>query len=621
VDTRRTELNSALPRNSRPLITFNGAPQVTATANGTFAYTNQFIRPETFVAAAAASGFSQTLASGGDAEIGLRFYQLNFFGQDDWHVSQHLSLSLGLRYEYNTPPTEMNRRIENTFNDPALNVAPGLVKFIAGRTRIFDPDQNNFAPRLGLAWSPELFGPERTTVIRGGYGLFYDQILGAVVSQSRNVYPTYSTLDLAGGFANLRFIPGNNRFGDSCQLANRCPFQFLNPQSSTLNGVRLVQPGTLNTLNPAITFAQLAGIANLVGGGPVPALSGFGMTLPTRKLDMPMGHQYSFTWDQQLARNFVVSAAFIGTQGRKLLRFTTPNLGRNALLTPLAFSTVLSAEPMFFGLALPPGAQIAASGDIIGGRPESTVGAVTQFETTATSRHDALQLQARGRFHRGLQYQINYTLSSTTDDASDVFDLAGAYALPQSSRTSGGERGPANFDARHRFSYHFMYDFPQPTGHQGLGRALTRGLQFAGTGQFQTGQPFTVNSLFDVNLDGNLTDRLNNTNGLVVSGNRAQPLLLTTSNTFSMLAPIGQDGRIGRNTFRSGNILDLDLSVIKNFAINQQQKFVLRVDMFNFINRANFGVPVRLLEAPGFGKATSTVTPGRRIQIALKYSF
>lgn len=621
VDTRRTELNSELPRNSRPLITFNGAPQVALTASQTFAYTNQFIRPETFTAASAASGFSQTLASGGESAIGLRFYQLDFFGQDSWRISEHLSLSLGMRYEYNTPPGEMNRRIEKTFNDPSLSLAPGLGVFIGGRTQIFEPDRNNFAPRLGIAFSPELFGPDRTTVIRGGYGLFYDQILGAVVSQSRNVYPTFLTIDFAGGFANLRFVtdPGTNR--SVCELANGCPYQFINPQLAAIHGVPLVRPGTLNTLNPALTFSQIAGIVNLLGGDTVPALSGFGVTLPAQRLDMPMAHQYSFTWDQQLGRNFVVSAAYVGTQGRKLLRFTTPNLGRNALLTPLAFSTVSSPEPVFFGLALPPGARITAAGNITGGRPQSTVGAVTQFETTANSGYDALQLQARGRFRQGLQYQIAYTLSKTTDDVSDVFDLAGAFALPQNGLRLKAETGPANFDARHRFSYDFIYDFPESAGRSWLLGAVTNGLQIAGTGQFQTGQPFTVNSIFDVNLDGNLTDRLDNTEGLVVTGDRAQPLLLTTANTSSLLAPIGQDGRIGRNTFRAGSVLELDLAVIKNFTFTARQKLVLRADIFNFINRSNFGIPVRLLEAPGFGRATSTVTPGRRIQIGLKYSF
>ena len=152
-------------------------------------------------------------------------------------------------------------------------------------------------------------------------------------------------------------------------------------------------------------------------------------------------------------------------------------------------------------------------------------------------------------------------------------------------------------------------------------RVVLGGLQVAGTGQFQTGQPFTVNSIFDVNLDGNLTDRLDNSTGLIVTGDRRQPLRLATNNTFSLLAAVGQDGRVGRNTFRAGNILELDLSVSKNFRITQQQKLIVRADVFNFLNRANFGIPVRFLEAPGFGQATDTVTPARRIQLALKYSF
>jgi len=621
LDTRRTELNSELPRNARPLITFNGAPEVDLTPQGTLIYSNRFIRPETLAASSAASGFSQTLATGGESSIGLRFYQLDFFAQDEWHISSNLSMSYGLRYEYNTPPREVNRKIENTFNDPSLQVAPGLQTFIAGRTRIFDPDRNNFAPRVGIAFSPGWFGPNRTTVFRGGYGLYYDQILGAVVSQSRNVYPTYLTLDLAGGFANLRFVPGNNQFGDSCQLPNRCPYQFINPQSATLFGVPLVSPGTLNTLNPRITFAQIAGIVNLVGGGPVPALSGFGVTLPARKLDMPLAHQYSFSFEQQLRRNLVISAAYVGTQGRSLLRFTTPNLGRNALLAPLAFSTLFGAEPSFFGLALPPGSRITSQGTITGGRPVSSVGAVTQFETSGTSRYDSLQLQVRGRFSKALQYDFGYTFSKATDEVSDVFDLAGASALPQDSLNLAAESGPANFDARHRFAYHFIYTLTSFADRGRTFRALFGGLQIAGTGQFQTGQPFTVNSIFDVNLDGNLTDRLDNANGIEVTGIGRQPLRLTTANTATMLAPVGQDGRIGRNSFRAGNLLDLNLSVIKRFAFTSEKNLTLRADFLNFINRANFGIPVRLLEAPGFGRATDTVTPGRRILIALKYSF
>ena len=88
-----------------------------------------------------------------------------------------------------------------------------------------------------------------------------------------------------------------------------------------------------------------------------------------------------------------------------------------------------------------------------------------------------------------------------------------------------------------------------------------------------------------------------------------------------MLAPVGEIGAVGRNTFRAGSVLDLNLSVSKRIPLGERQQLLLRADFFNFINRANYGIPVRFLEAPGFGTATDTVTPMRRIQFALKYSF
>jgi hypothetical protein len=87
------------------------------------------------------------------------------------------------------------------------------------------------------------------------------------------------------------------------------------------------------------------------------------------------------------------------------------------------------------------------------------------------------------------------------------------------------------------------------------------------------------------------------------------------------LAPIGTDGQVGRNTFRAGSILTLDLSVTKNFKLSEQRGFLVRLDVFNLTNRANFGVPIRSLEAPGFGQATNTVTPGRRLQLGAKFTF
>jgi hypothetical protein len=603
-DLRRSELNSDLPVNSRPLITFNGAPLLTTV--GGLVQLQGFVSPIDLVAASAPSGVFQAVTPGSGSAISLRYYQHNYFWQDQWRVRPNLSIDLGARYEYNTPPRELRRRIENTFNDPALSLVPGLPVFLEGRTSIFDPDRNNIAPRIGIAYSPGLFGRGLTSVFRAGYGIFFDQAIGAVVSQSRNVFPNFLTLNFAGG------VPGQGNVGFNISNPT-LPFFPCRNAAGDVRFFPVTQPGTLNTLNPAVSLQCLVTINTSFPGG-------FGFTLPARKLESPTAHHYAFTFEQQLRTNLVVSVAYVGTQGRHLLRLTTPNLGPNAFLIPTVIN-VVNFQPNVAGRAIGPGQRIDPNGSIVGGRPVSQAGAVNIYESSANSRYDSLQVQLRGRFPRAAQYQLAYTFSKTTDDVSDVFDLAGAAALPQNSLTFAGERGPANFDARHRLSYNFIYDVPALKSHSRAVRLLAGGLQVAGSGRFQTGQPFTVNSIFDVNLDGNLADRLDTTTGLVVTGNRRQPLIVTAPNQRTLLATIGQDGRIGRNTFRAGNLLDLDLSLAKNFAFAAQRKLTLRADIFNFINRANFGIPVRYLGAAGFGQATDTVTPGRRVQLALKYAF
>ncbi|MDQ3011879.1 MAG: carboxypeptidase-like regulatory domain-containing protein [Acidobacteriota bacterium] len=611
-DVRRSELNSDLPRVFRPVVTFNGAPRLVFDGSKFIAPAAsdpvQFIRPEDLAAMGAASNFFLTLTTGrDDASINLRFFQTNLFVQDEWKVRPNLTLSYGLRYEYNSPPRELNNRIESTFNDPALNLrgVEGLKQFIDGRSRIFDPDRNNFAPRVSIAYSPKLFGKDRATVFRAGFGYFYDQILGAVVSQSRNVYPTFLTLNFGG----LRAFPEEN------------VLTFINPARVRLvGGTRLTTPGTVNQLNPQNPLNQIL-IDAITQNFP----NAISPTLPTRKLAMPESYQYSFSFEQQLNQWMTVGAAYVGTQGRHLLRFTTPNLGPATNIVPTSFLQVSSGSvtvPQVSGRICSP--SPASRGLCQPGRITPGVGAVNQFETSANSRYDSLQLQMRGRLpvrdYAGLQYQLAYTLSSATDDVSDVFDLAGAYTLPQNSLNLAAERGPANFDARHRFTYVATQDLTPLAEKVGQMKWFLNDLQVSGIGRFQTGQPFTVNSIFDVNLDGNLTDRINTTDGIVQTGNGRQPLQLGIKNVSSLLAPVGQDGRVGRNAFRAGGLVEVNLAISKGMRI-YKHRLAVRAEFFNLFNRANFGVPVRLLEAPGFGQAVNTITPGLRVQFSLKYEF
>ena len=133
-DFRRTELHSDLPRNARPLLVFNGAPGARRDANGNVTL-NGFVRGIDLAAASAPSGIMQTVQSNPDSTIDLRYYQYNFFGQDDWRVRPNISLSLGLRYEYNTPVGESHGPRENTFTSNSLALVPGLNTFLGGRRK------------------------------------------------------------------------------------------------------------------------------------------------------------------------------------------------------------------------------------------------------------------------------------------------------------------------------------------------------------------------------------------------------------------------------------------------------------------------------------------------------
>lgn len=608
-DIRRVELNSDLPRNSRPLVVYGGQVGSDQRILDTIGGTNAVFTPQDFVAAGAPSGFLQTLNTTGTSAINLRYYEYNFFGQDEWRIRPNLSLSYGLRYEYNTPPRELNSRIENTFNSSAVNsLLPALRSYIDGRTEIYDPERHNFAPRVGIAYARRMFGSSRETVFRAGYGIYYDQILGAVVSQSRNVFPNFLTLNFGGGTSQFNTSGALDLFSPATVGFCR------NPTCTIFDAFR--QPGTLNRLNPNVSLQELFGsVSTFLSAG------GFGVTLPTRQLKTPMAQHYSFTVEQPLGRSMVVSFAYVGTQGRHLLRVNTPNAGENIGIVIDDFDVgTISGFPRLFGFVFPP--TIPSSTAI--SRPSglsSALGAVNLIETSANSRYDAFQVQLRGRFVQRLQFQAAYTLGKATDEVSDVFDTAGASALPQDFTNLAAERGPANFDARHRISYNLIYTLPAFNDRSHAFRSIFGGLEIASTGQFQTGQPFTVNSIFDVNGDGNFTDRLNSLSGIMVTGDRRQPLRLTTSNTTSLLALDFQNGSIGRNTFRAGNVWTTDVAVIKTISFSERFKMIFRTEIFNIFNRANFGIPVRFLEAPAFGQATDTVTPGRRVQFALKLNF
>lgn len=601
-DLRRTQLNSRLDRNFRSAAFFGGAIDVSnqfGATNPVFQNPNSLFRGTDFVAAGAATGFFQTLSLDGDSNIGLRVWQANFFVEDQLILTPNLRLTLGLRYELNTTPSEVNNRIDSTFNSPEVQAliaeekrlgnVSGFEQFLQGRDGVFNPDRNNFAPHIAFAWDPLGDGK---TVIRGGYGIYYDQIPGAVISQSRSVFPRFLTVNLAG------------------VTENRLGLNAFNPQL-------LSQPGSLNIYNPNArgalgrNFLEYLLALNRLAQGPqgsqIAASPSF--VLPVADLVTPYAQHFGLTIEREILPGVAASVAYVGTKGTHLLRFATPNQGTNGIPV-VTGGTVFSNQITFNGFVAAPGQNFR--------RPFPLLGSFTSIDTDAASSYHSLQAEASMRLAPQVKFTAGYTFAHAIDEVSDLFDLAGARGIPQNSFNRIGERGHANFDVRHRFAGSFIWDLPYFANSNLLG-----GWQLAGLVTLQTGQPFTVTSTVDVNLDGNLTDRLNTLTGVseVNDGSLRYAFPASIGLQRALLAGVGQDGAIGRNTFRSPGVAVTDLAVNKFFRFHDLQSIELRSEIFNVFNRTHFGPPVRQLFAPGLGRSVNTTVPARTIQLAVRYRF
>src|SRR6185369_2817921 len=335
-----------------------------------------------------------------------------------------------------------------------------------------------------------------------------------------------------------------------------------------------------------------------------------------------------------LADDYFVSAAYVGTKGTKLTRLTTPNLGVNVTpAIPLAGSRpgANSQEPFAFPVIYSPfvGSSFVvpcnpclAGGFSFALRPNPDLGAYQIFENSAASTYHALQLEARKRYSTGFQFTAAYTWSHAIDDVSDVFPIAGAPVLAQDSLDLRAEKASANFDVRHRFAASLVWDLPYFSNSTGRLKKLAAGWQLASIFQAHTGQPFTLNVPFDANLDGNLSDRPSTTNGLLFfSGHGSRRVAVAPGVQPEAFFEVGADGAVGRNTVRGDGFVNLDVAISKRFQLSERNALDFRAESFNVMNRANFGLPIRTIGAPGFGSAVETAAPARVIQFGLKLSF
>jgi hypothetical protein len=609
VDVRRVQQNSRLDHLVRPLADFGGAIGTEITP------LNGVVRGTDLASIGYATGFFQVLVpdfdndrqADFDTSVGLRLTEVGLSFEDEWKVSEALNLTLGLRYEMSSTPHEVNRKIESTFADvlsgipgstapPELigyekafnEIAFGLSSATAGRSSIYDPDRDNFAPRIGFAWDPAGTGK---TAIRGGFGIFYDQIITSVTSQSRNVFPHLIPLNSGGLGLSLQGLVLTNP-------------QFLTVKAKN-SEVPIIAPGTLNTMyTDGGWFRSVLGLLKEKYG------QGVAFTLPARRLAVPYGEQYHITVEHEIFSDILVSAAYFGSRGIHLTRSRSPNggiLGRPSFDCPKS-----SGFPGFCDLT----ARTETPQ-----RSDPRLGAYTTIENSASSTFHSFQVWTRGRLRQRFQFTGSYQWSHAIDDVSDVFDGLGFFAQPQSDADLRNERASANFDVRHRVTASFVWELPWVNSHRWLGGWTLSGILMA-----RTGQPFTINTSFDVNNDGSLSDRLNSTLGIQRTDLGAVqytvlPGVIRERSSLLLLAEPGHAGLVGRNTFVARGISTLDLSAFRSFSLDSRRKLEVRCEAFNIFNRTHFGVPIRILEAPGFGRSVDTTVGPRLLQLAVKLHF
>ena len=496
----------------------------------------------------------------GSATYFPSLFRQAYFFQDRWRATSDLTISLGMRYEYFGLP--MNTLLKPAYSG-IFNLDP--VTFTGPYT---DPnkvegDKNNFAPMLGITWSPSKAGGllgkllgEKKTVLRTGYQIGYDSFFNNIASNAVAAVP------------NL--------------IATSVPSQV------TTANVR----GTpsMSSLLPTRARAAL----------PVDS-----QTLMLRNLRNPYYQRWSFGIQRELPAGTIMDVSYVGSKGTRLFA--------NEDLNPL-----VPANLRIMPNVTPPYATQGRLDNLQGGRLTRTNG--------GSSNYHSLQTMVTRRMSKGMMIRGSYTWSKSIDNASEIFGVAQTNSPQNTALPSiyGGlaiDLGISVFDRTHRASITYLYELPFGASSSGLKARALKGWQVRGITTFETGVPLNVYNGLDADGIGGNFDRADyNPSGR--RGVRAQwnPARCPTTNYCdpeSAMAPIAasdamyiglpaqtgnapaRTGNLGRNTLRTPGVNNFDMILQKTTQITERFSLELKSEMFNIWNHSQYGSPSISPFSPG----------------------
>jgi hypothetical protein len=313
-----------------------------------------------------------------------------------------------------------------------------------------------------------------------------------------------------------------------------------------------------------------------------------------RDLETPYLQHWSVGVQRQLGATRSIEAAYVGSRGTALITGRDLNQPRPSPLSPNL-------------------------------RPNPLFGDITVIESAGRSEYHSLQVTFEQRSARGLSMLMSYTLGKSEDDASGFFTSAGDPNYPQDSLNRAAEWGPSAFDVRHRFSLGFAWDVPYEEARDGALGALLSNWQLSGVVTLQTGRPFTVAMLPEIDISNtgraNLGFGNNDRPNVVGDPSLSDPTSQRWFNTDAFSFPqFGTFGNSGRNTVEGPGYQNVNAALMKRVPLGSGANLQLRLEAFNLFNHTNLNQPDNFLGSPTFGQILSAQSP-RRIQLGAKVLF
>ncbi len=586
------------------------------------------------------AGTTQVTTFGnGLGERSQRAWDYNFFVQDDWKISPRFTANLGLRYELDLPVYDTRGRL-STFDPvlyiprqqvqygvpvgpptggfvqagnviPSFNLSdvPNVSKYVV---RSVDP--NNFAPRIGFAYSPLR---SNRFAVRGGYGIYYSRATFAYASMSAQLPPMFAVGVRNGAPFDAPFFP----------VPSKDQFPIFVP------GVPLAGPAF------------------------------------DRGLRTPYVHEYNLSMQSALEKDLLFEIAYVGARGRKLFRQVAINQAllaspQNPITNAVTGAVITTNTPGNAVLRAP------LQGVSING--------FSLNESTAESSYDSLQLSLTGRVSDRAQLLAAYTFAKSIDNASGsgggagISGVVNTGAVNDSGPILGNQNDPranhgvSDFGRTHRFVLSYLWDLPRPAfaARSGLARLAIWNWHSSAILTAMSGLPIDIvdtgaGSFYGLSNGASPLARPSLMTGMSCKNASqdvpagyffnptvfARPIVqsgqpIPSSGGTATAGAVGTDiGNVGRNCLRGPRQVNLDFAFAKLFPVAESRNFEFRAEFFNLFNHPNFANPISNLNAlfasggsidpltgrvsnPGnLGRIISASNNPRILQFALKFNF